>query len=667
MCGIVGVIGLKDRPIDTSCMKRMCDVIAHRGLDDAGYLVAQTGGQVKKNLSYFQNFTDSEYAAISPMLPVIDSEHGHTELKNRKWNIFFGHRRLSIIDLSPAGHQPMSDLSRKIWLTYNGEIYNYRELRRELESRGYEFMSRTDTEVIIYAYEEWGIDCVNKFNGMFAFALWDARVNEIYLVRDRYGIKPLYYGVFDDILIFSSEIKAIIEYPACKRSLNLDALNEYFTFQNLFRYETFFEGICLLPPANIAKIDFRNGIQRHSYWDFNFVDRDRNITFDDAMEGTLALMKQAVEKQIVADVPVGSFLSGGMDSGSITAIASSFIPRLTTFTAGFELSSVSGIEASFDERKDAELMANAFKTEHYEQVINAGDLSWAIPRLVYHLEDLRVGMSYPNYYISRLASKFVKVCLSGAGGDELYGGYPWRYYRVFRSVNRDDFFNGYYAFWQRLVKDEQKKDLFVNGLLDSVEVTNPYELFKRVFTFNEALNYETPEDHIANSLYFEIKTFLHGLLIVGDKLSMASSLEERFPFLDNDLVDFAMRIPIKYKLGNLDNMKRIDENEAKRYKKYYQLFDDGKNVLRRSMEKIIPQRIVERKKQGFSAPDESWYRGENFDYVKETLLSSGTKLDKYLNRKFIEKIIQEHSAGTNHRLLIWSFICFEEWCRQYDV
>lgn len=670
MCGIAGIISIKDRPIDIDYIKNMCDVIAHRGPDDAGYFIAQSGNQQRKNISYYQNFTDSKFSHISPLLPIIDSDHGQQELRNENWDIFLGHRRLAIIDLSPAAHQPMSDMSKNIWLVYNGEIYNFQELRRKLIKLGYEFRSKSDTEVIIYAYEEWGIECVNRFNGMFAFALWDNRKKKLYLARDRYGIKPLYYTVLDNLIIFASEIKSILEYKDYKKEINFGALSEYFTFQNLFRYETMFKNIYLLPPANIAKIDFKHGFQRDSYYsycDYNFTDRDESLTFEESMEEILRLLQQAVKRQLVADVPVGCYLSGGMDSGSITGIASRYIPRLTTFTAGFELSRVTGVESTFDERSNAELMANEFKTEHYEQVINAGDLSWAMPKLIYHMEDIRVGMSYPNYYISRLASKFVKVCLSGAGGDELYGGYPWRYYRVFHSMNREEFFKNYYAFWQRLVKDEDKKCLFQEQVYKNIDRDRPYDIFRRVFTFNKSLKYDTPEDHIANSMYFEIKTFLHGLLLVGDKLSMANSLEERFPFLDNDLVDLAMKIPIRHKLGDLENMKKIDENEIKRNIKYFRLYDDGKNVLRQAMSSIIPQSVVNRKKQGFSAPDESWYRGENFDYVRETLLSQNTLLDKYIRKDFVKKIIEEHADGINHRLLIWSFISFEEWCKQFEM
>src|SRR5690606_24805223 len=236
--------------------------------------------------------------------------------------------------------------------------------------------------------------------------------------------------------------------------------------------------------------------------------------------------RQAVSRQMIADVPVGSYLSGGMDSGSITAVAASHVNRLTTFTCGFDMSEITGVEVNYDERRDAELMANFFKTEHYEQVINAGDLSWSLPRVVWHLEDLRVGMSYPNYYISRLASRFVKVCLQGTGGDELFGGYPWRYYRVFGALSQQDFFEQYYNYWQRLVSDKDKSLLFTPFVSRQIDLAEPRKSFERVFTFNQNLNYDRPEDHIQNSLYFESKTFLPALLIVGVKLSMAHGLEE---------------------------------------------------------------------------------------------------------------------------------------------
>jgi asparagine synthase (glutamine-hydrolysing) len=289
-----------------------------------------------------------------------------------------------------------------------------------------------------------------------------------------------------------------------------------------------------------------------------------------------------------------------------------------------------------------------------------------LPRVVWHIEDLRVGMSYPNYYISRLASKFVKVCLQGTGGDELYGGYPWRYYRVFNSLNKQEFFDNYFGFWQRLVNEDNKKELFQDKVFAGIDVNEPRRIFERVFTFNEGLRYDTPEQHIQNSLYFEIKTFLQGLLLVGDKLAMANTLEERFPFLDNDLVNFAQKIPIKHKLADLEKLKRMDENIFGHKAKQYQDYRDGKNVLRQAMMEFIPEKIINRNKQGFSAPDESWYRGENAAYIKELLLNNKTVSSEYINPDYIKKIVNEHiNQKVNHRLLIWSFMNFEWWCRLF--
>jgi asparagine synthase (glutamine-hydrolysing) len=352
-----------------------------------------------------------------------------------------------------------------------------------------------------------------------------------------------------------------------------------------------------------------------------------------------------------------------MDSGSIAAVAASHIPRLSTFTCGFDLSSVTGAEANFDERRDAELISCHFKTEHYQQVVNASDISWALPKVIWHLEDLRLGMSYPNFYVSRLASKFVKVCLSGAGGDELFAGYPWRYYRVFDSVGRDAYLRQYYRFWQRLISDEQKRVFFTEEIRRAIREQDTFRTFSRVFIFNRRLKYDSPEEHIANSLYFEIKTFLAGLFIVGDKLSMAHGLEERVPFLDNDLVDFAQRIPIRYKLANLDSIRRLDENQTKKLRRY-QEFDEGKNVLRNAMASLLSAEVLKRRKQGFSSPDESWYRGEALDFVKDVLLNKRAAFRDFLNPRFVSQIIDEHASGKkNYRLLLWSLLCFEWWCR----
>ncbi|HXG70783.1 MAG TPA: asparagine synthase (glutamine-hydrolyzing) [Gemmatimonadaceae bacterium] len=621
MCGIAGIFNFNGEPAPARVLRSMTDALAHRGPDGSAIWTLD--------------------------------------------NVGLGHSRLAILDTSARGAQPMSS-GDGIWtVTFNGCIYNFRELRKELRALGHNFLSETDTEVIAEGLAAWGPAVAERFNGMFAVAAYNRRTKQLFLMRDRFGVKPLYYWFTRTAVVFASEIKAIMRHPDFKVRLNLPALNEYFTFQNQFTFRTLFEGVYMLPVANTVRIDANSTAVVHNAWtDYDFTAPDERMTFEDATVETNRLMRQAVERQMVSDVPVGSYLSGGMDSGSITAIASNHVRRMTTFTCGFDMSAVTGVEANYDERRDAELMANHLKTEHYEQVINAGDLRWSLPRVVWHLEDLRVGMSYPNYYISRLASRFVKVCLQGTGGDELFGGYPWRYYRVFRSLDRGEFFDRYYAFWQRLVADEEKEQLFQDAAFRHIDVTEPRRIFEKVFTFNESLAYDTPEQHIGNSLYFEIKTFLPGLLLVGDKLSMANALEERFPFLDNDLVEFAQRIPVRHKLGRLDHMKRIDENDFRNKAAVYREHDDGKNVLRQAMQQFIPEQIQRRQKQGFSAPDESWYRGENACYVKQLLLGGSTASAEYIRPEFVRRIVHEHiDQRINHRLLIWSLMNFEWWCR----
>ena len=621
MCGIAGIFNLDGQPVSYNLIMAMNNALAHRGPDGEGVYIDE--------------------------------------------NIGLGHRRLSILDTSANGAQPMHSKNGEWCVTFNGCIYNYNEIKVKLRSLGHQFTSTSDTEIISEGLAAYGPSVFEQFNGMFAIAAFHKPSKTLYLSRDRYGIKPLYYWFNNKTIVFASEIKAILKHPEYKINVNLSALNEYFTFQNMFTYNTLFDGITMLPQANTVKINSSSvSVIHQSWWDYDFTQTDEKMSFEDAKEETARLFKNAVTRQMIADVPVGSYLSGGMDSGSITAIASTQVKRLSTFTCGFDMSTVTGVEANYDERRDAELMANYFKTEHFEQVINAGDLGWSLPRVVNHIEDLRVGMSYPNYYISRLASKFVKVCLQGTGGDELYGGYPWRYYRVFKSVSQQDYFDQYYNFWQRLVPDGERGSLFNKDIGSKMNFKEPKEIFERVFTFNRSLRYENPEQHIQNSLYFEIKTFLPGLLLVGDKLSMANGLEERFPFLDNDLVNFAQKIPVRHKLANLESMKRIDENATGDKKKMYQEYDDGKNVLRKAMLEFLPESIINRKKQGFSAPDESWYRGENAGYVKELLLNKKTASADFINPKYMEQIIDEHiNKRINHRLLIWSFMNFEWWCR----
>ena len=664
MCGIVGALSLNKPSVNVDYIKPMADKIAHRGPDDAGYLCFHTGARHNKKISFYQNLTDEKFKNIEDMLPTIESNSAQRELHSHDYDLYMGHRRLSILDVSYAGHQPMSDLSKNIWIAYNGEIYNFKELRIELEELGHRFKSQTDTEVIIYAYIEWGIECIKRFNGMFAFSLYDNFNKKFYLCRDRYGIKPVYYHITEDkTFIYASEIKSILEYKDYKSEVDKEALLEYFTFQNIFTNKTLHKDIQILEAGHYFEIDLLSKeIEKKQYWDFDFSQPETIKDEREYIEELDRLFTQAVQRQLISDVPVGSYLSGGMDSGSITAIASNHFQKsndfLKTFTVGFDLSSASGMELSFDERAKSEYMSYMFKTEHYEMVLKSGDMERCMNNFAYHLEEPRVGQSYPNYYAAKLASKFVKVVLSGAGGDELFAGYPWRYYKAVNNDSFDNYIDKYYGFWKRLIPNKDIQNVFSPILKDTKVWTK--DIFASVF--KTPVNVQTPEEYINHSLYFEAKTFLHGLLVVDDKLSMAHSLETRVPFLDNDLVDFAQKIPVKFKLANLNKVIKMDENEIGKMQKT----NDGKVILRKAMSKYIPEDIHKAVKQGFSSPDNSWFKGESIDFVKAKLLNSDANIYKYMDKDATQKLINEHLEGKqNRRLFVWSLLNFEEWSKIY--
>lgn len=624
MCGIAGILNLNGAAVAPPVLSAMTDAIAHRGPDGEGHW--------------------------------IDGAIG------------LGHRRLAIIDLSPLGHQPMLSPSGRYAMVYNGEVYNFRELRVELERLGHAFRSATDSEVVLAALDAWGMKALDRLNGMFAFALWDREEKTLTLARDRYGIKPLYIARQGARLSFGSEQKAILAQPDFSRQLDKEALYEYFTFQNIFSNRTLLRDITLLPPGHYARIRATDGpdapLEVTQYWDYDFREPDGSVDRREYVEELDRLFAQAVNRQLVSDVELGSYLSGGMDSGSITAVAAQSFPDLKTFTCGFDLSSASGMELSFDERTRAEAMSARFKTEHYEMVLKAGDMERVLPRLAHHLEEPRVGQSYPNFYAAQLASKFVKVVMSGAGGDELFGGYPWRYYRAVVNADFDDYIDKYYGFWQRLTNRDNRAAMFAPIAGDVVGVT-PTEIFRSVFPKTHT-PLERPEDYINQSLYFEAKTFLHGLFVVEDKLSMAHSLETRVPFMDNDLVDFAMSCPVELKLNNLADVVRMDENEAgDKAGKYFQKTSDGKQILRDMMGRYIPDDITKAAKQGFSSPDASWFKGDSIDFVRDRLLDPKAAVYDVLDHKATSALISEHLGGQqNRRLLIWSLLNVDEWMRQ---
>jgi asparagine synthase (glutamine-hydrolysing) len=619
MCGIAGLIHLSGEAVSPVVLQRMTDAIAHRGPDGEGHWIE--GG------------------------------------------VGLGHRRLAIIDLSPLGHQPMISVDHRYAFSYNGEIYNFRELQVELEAAGYSFRSKTDTEVVLYALAHWGAAALERLNGMFAFALWDRKERRLTLARDRYGIKPLYVARQGGNLWFASEQKAILADMRFRRSLDKPALLEYFTFQNIFTDRTLLEDIQLLPAGHYMTIDLGSGkpeVKRTTYWDYRFREPDRSTPKEEYIEELDRLFRRAVNRQMVSDVELGSYLSGGMDSGSITAVAAGSVPYLKTFTCGFDLSSASGIELGFDERVRAEAMSARFKTEHYEMVLKAGDMERCLPKLAWHLEEPRVGQSYPNYYAAKLAGKFVKVALSGAGGDELFGGYPWRYYRAVVNQDFEHYIDQYYVFWQRLIPNRVLSKVFAPIWGDVKDVWTR-DIFRNVFLTHDN-ELDRPVDYINHSLYFEAKTFLHGLFVVEDKLSMAHSSETRVPIMDNDLVDFAMQCPVNLKLSNLADVIRLNENDpGNKSGRYFQKTSDGKQILRDVMSRYIPEEITKAEKQGFSSPDASWFKGESIEFVKRKLLTGSPRIYEYLDADSVRGLIHQHLDGQeNRRLLIWSLLNVEE-------
>ncbi|HVL31623.1 MAG TPA: asparagine synthase (glutamine-hydrolyzing) [Solirubrobacteraceae bacterium] len=621
MCGVAGVLHLDGAPADPGALRAMTRSLAHRGPDAEGHL-----------------------------------DDGPMGL---------GHRRLSIIDLSDAGRQPMLTPDGRYALSYNGELYNFRELRRELAGLGCVFRSRTDSEVVLHALARWGTGALERFNGMFAFALWDRRERELLLARDRYGIKPMYHAMRGSTLLFGSEVKALLAHPALDAELDEEALAEYLAFQNCFGTRTLFRHVELLPPGTwrAYRVD-GGGTRSGRFWDFTFAEEAEGDE-GELQEELDRLFQQAVRRQLVADVPIGSYLSGGMDSGAITAVASRNLGSMCTYTVGFDMNTVSGMELAFDERTRAEYMSYVCRTEHYEMVLKAGDMERVMPRLVWHLEEPRVGQSYPNFYAAQLASKFGEVVLSGTGGDELFAGYPWRYYRGAVNRDLDDYVEKYVAYWQRLLPDDRRNDMLA-PIADRVAGVRPQQLFRDVFPRGLAYP-RRPEDYVNRSLYFEAKTFLHGLLVVEDKLSMAHSLETRLPFLDNELVDFAQRLPVRLKLGRLGELVALNQNGiAPEMQPFLERTRDGKLMLRQTMRRHIPDHVTELEKQGFSAPDATWFRGESLDYVRQRLCGPNARIFEHLDRTTVHELVGDHLGGrTNRRLLVWSLLCLEEWCRVF--
>lgn len=619
MCGLVGIVERDGAPVSPAILGRMTEAIAHRGPNGEGV------------------FTDGQ--------------------------VGLGHRRLAIIDLTAAGHQPMASPDGRYVLAYNGEVYNFRELRVKLEALGKTFRSRTDTEVVLQAWAEWGESSVDQFNGMFALAVIDRARRELLLARDRYGVKPLYWIQLGDTVLCASEVKAFLAHPAFRAQLDPERLVEYLTFQNFIGEKTLFRDVQIVPPGTLVTIPFdrQSPIVLKSYWDYQFTEPQTPSPRAEMEEELDRLLRGAVARQLVADVDVGTYLSGGLDTGAITLIAGAQLPGMRSFTVGFDLSSASGLELAFDERASAERLSYVAGTEHYEMVLKAGDMQRCLAAVTWHLEEPRVGQSYPNYYAAKLASRFGRVVLSGAGGDELFGGYPWRYNGTVASSSFTDFVDHYYGVWQRLLPAEAAPKVLAPLGKDAHRVDTK-SLFRDVFA-GASFDPGNPGDCVNLCLYFEAKTFLHGLLVVEDKLSMAHGLETRLPMLDNDLVDFATRVPVRYKLGDLNGGVLLDENTpGPKHASFNPVTNHGKQLLRDVAARHVPPEVLARRKQGFSGPDASWFKGESIDYVRRTLMGKDARLFSYLDRGPVQELVRQHLDGErNRRLLIWSLLTLEQW------
>ena len=480
---------------------------------------------------------------------------------------------------------------------------------------------------------------------MFALALWDRRENRFYWLVI---VTELNRSTIFMVIKFSfgSEQKAIFAEPSFDRKINKQALLEYFTFQNIFTDQTLTRGISILPAGHYAKLDLFEKIHLFEslLTDLKFSEPENPASKEEYLEELDRLFKQAVKRQLVSDVELGAYLSGGMDSGSITAIASQSFEYLKSFTCGFDLSSASGLEACFDERVTAEALSYAFKTEHYEVVLKAGDMERCLPSLAWHLEEPRVGQSYPNFYAAKLASKFVKVVLSGVGGDELFAGYPWRYFRAMVNDDFEDYIDKYYLYWQRLVSNSDLKNLF-SPISKDVDGVWTRDIFRDVFlTHDQSL--DTPRRLYQSLLVFRDKDLFAWTTCGRGQTEHGSRIRKSSPFLDNDLTEFAMQCPVSLKLKNFSEIVRINENTVgDKQTQYFQQTQDGKQILREVMNRIIPREVTDAKKQGFSGPDSSWFKGDSIEFVKRQILDKDAVIYSLMDRQTVSELVEEHLSG----------------------
>jgi len=618
MCGIAGMLAEPGRLADSRLLRAMTGILAHRGPDGDGH-----------------------------------HEDGRVGL---------GHRRLSIIDLA-TGEQPMSNDDASVWITFNGEIYNYRELRRELESRGYRFRTASDTEVIIKAYEAFGPDCVGHLRGMFAFALWDARRRRLFLARDRAGIKPLVYAWNGRRLLFASELKALLQDPDLARELDSEALRDYLTFLYIPSPKTIFRGIRKLPPASYLLLDADGGepvIRR--YWQLEFrPEAGRGEA--EWIEGLRAQLADAVQSHLVSDVPIGAFLSGGVDSGSVVALmARAAQGPVRTFSIGFE-------DEAFDEVGYARQVAQRYHTDHYEFVVKPDALE-ALPRLAWQFDEPFADSSaLPTYYVSKITREHVTVGLSGDGGDENFAGYT-RYARALalhRGLDRGPgrLVRPFLALGGRLLPTGARGQGYL-ALLGADPVDRYYQIMTggRIGALRGLLGADVRDsvmpglgpdrfrahagaaaahDYVAALQRIDIETYLpEDILTKVDRTSMLVSLEARVPLLDHVLMEYVATMPTALKLSDAG----------------------GKAIFKHAMADALPHDVLHRPKMGFGVPLARWFRAELGDHAREVLLDGRTRRRGLLDTDAVAGLLEEHRSGRRDRAtLLWAVLCLEEWAR----
>ena len=621
MCGIAGIFQLNGWAVDVERLRRMTEVIAHRGPDGSGHF--------------------------------IDGPVG------------LGHRRLSIIDLE-GGSQPISNEDDSLQVVFNGEIYNFIELRAELEAAGHRFKTRSDTEVIVHAYEQWGDTCVSRFNGIFSFALWDAPRRRLFIARDHLGVKPLYYHVSDGALIFGSEVKALLAHPDCPRDVDAAALGDLFTFRYVPSPRTLFRGVGKLPPGHYMVVTAQ-GVETRRYWTWTPTHRG-DASEAELTEAYAELVEDAVKLQLRSDVPVGLFLSSGVDSASLLALMRGKLTGpIHTFTIGFE-----GGERT-NENADAAALARRFGSDHTEMIVTPSDYADYFERYMWDLEE-PVGneTAAAFYFVSKIASSKVKVVLTGQGADE-----PWAGYHRYLGVKLSEYYQHLPAWLtgsviKKVVLALPRNERLKRGVttLDEPDLLTRFAKIYSFFTpemrarlFNGSASgtaygsYEARNalaalqddvrhlDAVSQMLYIDTRASLpDDLLMVNDKMSMANSIESRVPFLDRRLVEFVETLPVHYKLR----------------------FTRGKHLHKKALERWLPKSVVHRKKKGFDNPMQHWLRAKLREHVRESLFAADSSIRKYFDVDYIRQLVRLHEEGRESYMRhIYLLVSFEMWHRRF--